>query len=289
MEVPTMLEPRTVAQDTEAFLSFLPLPTLGLLPANSFLIRSAEPVLVDTNMAPVADEYVKGLSETIDPADIRWIWLTHLDPDHIGNLRAVLDMAPDARIVTTFLGMGKMGLLQLPVDRAFLLNPGQSLDVGDRTLLCIKPPSFDAPETTAIFDTKTQTLFSADSFGAPVSKAYESAADMQGSELLDGITTWAMVDAPWISGLEPQWFDASIDVVRRLKPETVLSSHLPPAQGMTARLLNDFSAAREMQPFEGPDQAELERMMAAMAVGEAAPSEHRVAEEGESGIPDSAT
>jgi glyoxylase-like metal-dependent hydrolase (beta-lactamase superfamily II) len=76
---------------------------------------------------------------TIDPADLRWIWITHMDFDHIGNLAAVLELAPQARVVTNYLGMGKMGLIGLPQDRAWLLNPGQSLDVGDRRLHALRP------------------------------------------------------------------------------------------------------------------------------------------------------
>ncbi len=34
------------------------------------------------------------LQSLLDLRDLRWIWLTHIDADHIGNLRAVLDAAP---------------------------------------------------------------------------------------------------------------------------------------------------------------------------------------------------
>jgi flavorubredoxin len=46
------------------------------------------------------------LSGTIDPADVRWIWLTHPDRDHTGGLYDLLEAAPQARVVTTFLGVG---------------------------------------------------------------------------------------------------------------------------------------------------------------------------------------
>jgi flavorubredoxin len=40
------------------------------------------------------------------PADVRWIWLTHPDRDHTGALFDLLEAAPQARLVTTFLGAG---------------------------------------------------------------------------------------------------------------------------------------------------------------------------------------
>ncbi|QKQ26676.1 MBL fold metallo-hydrolase [Candidatus Reidiella endopervernicosa] len=92
------------------------------------------------------------MRSVVDPKDLRWIWITHADMDHLGNLEAVLSEATNARIVTTYIGMAKMGLHGLPLVRVFLLNPGQSLNVGDRQLMAVKPPTYDAPETTGLLD-----------------------------------------------------------------------------------------------------------------------------------------
>jgi flavorubredoxin len=85
------------------------------------------------------------------PADVRWIWLTHPDRDHTGALFDLLEAAPQARLVTTFLGAGILSTQwPLPLDRVYLLNPGQSLEVGDRTLTasgrrCTTAPSSWCP------------------------------------------------------------------------------------------------------------------------------------------------
>lgn len=92
------------------------------------LILARSPVAENTGVAALEGAFLERLAATIDLADIRWIWLTHTDADHTGALEAVLRAAPECRLVTTFLGMGKLGLSQ-PVapERVFLLNPGQSL------------------------------------------------------------------------------------------------------------------------------------------------------------------
>ena len=54
----------------------------------------------------------------------------------------------------------------VPLDRVYLLNPGQSLDVGDRKLAAFRPPLFDSPATTGFIDTKSGAMFSSDCFGA---------------------------------------------------------------------------------------------------------------------------
>ena len=261
MDKPTMFDSREVAPDTQALLSYMPVPGFGILPVNAFVIRSPEPVLVDTGLAALGNEFMKNLRSVVDLRDLRWLWLTHMDPDHLGSVRQILAEAPNARVVTTYLGMGKMGLHGLPLDRVYLLNPGQQLDVGDRNLVSIAPPTFDAPETTALFDDKTRALFSADCFGALMSEPAESAADVSPQALRDGMLSWAAVDAPWLEAVAPDKFLKRLDAVRRYDPRTVLSAHLPPAEGMTQTLLSYLASAPGISAFQGPDQAALERMM----------------------------
>jgi glyoxylase-like metal-dependent hydrolase (beta-lactamase superfamily II) len=81
MNVPTMAAPRRVAADTEAFTAHYPLPGLGILPMNAFLIRAAEPVLVDAGIVSMAGEFLRHIAASIDLEDLRWIWLTHADSE----------------------------------------------------------------------------------------------------------------------------------------------------------------------------------------------------------------
>lgn len=261
MNGPMMVQPREITRDTYALVSYMPLPGLGVLPINSFFIRAQRPVLIDTGIAGLRQDFLHNLQTLIDPRELSWIWLTHTDADHVGNLSAVLELAPHARVVTTFLGMGKLGLLGLPLDRVFLLNPGQSLDAGDRQLIALRPPCFDAPETTAALDTRHRTLFSSDCFGALLEEPAETAADLSAAALREGMTTWATIDAPWLRMLDSSAFHTAIDEIRRLQPEMILSSHLPAAEALHERLYQNLFDARTASAFVGPDQSALLQMM----------------------------
>lgn len=263
MQAPELFTPRVVAPDTWLIGAWIPVPGLGVLPGNAFVIRSREPVLVDTGLAGLRSDFMRALEQVIDPADLRWIWVTHMDADHIGNLQAVLDRAPKARVVTTYLGLGKMGLLQLPQERAWLLNPGQTLDVGDRQLLALTPPTFDAPETTGLFDARSRALLPADCFGTVLSAPVESAAEIAPQALQDGMGLWTSVDVPWLSMVERPRLLAGVEALRRLQPDVVLSSHLPPAAGDLDKLCRTLVRSADAPPFVGPDQRALEQMMAA--------------------------
>lgn len=263
MNAPVMHAPLRVAADTTSLPSFMPVPGFGVLAVNAFVIEAVEPVLIDTGLAAVGDGFMSALRGTVDLQRLKWIWLTHVDPDHTGNLRAVLDEAPNVRVVTTFLGMGKMGLHGLPVERVYLLNPGQNLDVGDRQLAAMTPPSFDAPETTGLFDTRTRTLFSADCFGALLDAPAGDAADIDPGALRDGSVAWGAVDAPWLRSVDSRKLAASVEFVRGLEPRVVLSSHLPRAERMLDTLVGHLLAVQRAQPFVGPDQSALEGMLGA--------------------------
>ncbi len=266
MDKPTMFEPYQVGPDIEVLPSYFPIPGLGILPINAFVLRAAEPVLVDTGLVLLSDEFMVQLSSVIDSEDLRWLWLTHTDADHIGSLRRLLAEAPALRVITTFLALGKMSLFQpLPPDRVYLLNPGQSISVGDRTLTAIKPPTYDAPETTGFHDSRSGAFFSADSFGALMSEPVENAAEIGAKNLRQGLVKWATVDSPWLHAIDKAKFTQALNGIRKLAPKVILSAHLPAAHGMCDELLEYLAAAPAAEPFVGPDQPAFEAMLAQMA------------------------
>jgi hypothetical protein len=87
------------------------------------------------------------------------------------------------------------------------------------------------------------------------------------SELTDLQMLWTAVDAPWLHGVDRALFAKSLDRIRALSPAVILSSHLPPAFGMTEQFLKALESVVDHEPFTGPDQAALEQMLAQAADG----------------------
>ena len=240
----------------------------GNLAINAFVLHSSEPVLVDTGAVRESDDFMATLRTVIDPADLRWIWLTHTDFDHIGSLHRLLEENEQLRVITSFLGVGIMGLANgLPMHRVYLVNPGQGVDVGDRTLTAVRPPAFDNPITQGFYDDRSRILFSSDCFGALLDEVPERVEDVSEASLRDGQIFWATVDSSWLHSVDRAVFASELDRVRALAPSMVLSSHLPAAQGASLdRLLGALAAVPDAPAFVGPDQAALEQMLAG-AVG----------------------
>jgi flavorubredoxin len=260
--------------DIDVINTDFPIPGYGMIPINAFVLHGREPLLVDTGPVIQADDFARTLETVIDPMELRWIWLTHTDFDHIGSLHDLLDANPDLRVITSFLGVGIMSTsAPLPMDRVHLLNPGQSITVGDRTLTALRPPVFDNPSTTGFHDERSGLLVSSDCFGALLPEVPEDAADLTEAMLRDGQVLWATIDSPWVHKVDRARFARELDEIRSIEPTMVLSSHLPPASGRLAeRMLAALATVPDAQPFIGPDQAALEQMLSEMTEAPAEPT-----------------
>lgn len=255
------------APDVDVVTSTAEVSGFGSLAINAFVIHADEPVLVDTGAVRDTDEFMTALRSVIDPSDLRWIWLTHTDFDHIGSLHRLLGENEQLRVITSFLGVGIMSLgAPLPVDRVHLVNPGQTVEVGDRTLTAVRPPVFDNPITTGLRDERSGILFSSDCFGALLDEVPECAEDVSADALRRGQVFWATVDSSWLHTVDRRAFASELDRIRSLEPTMVLSSHLPAARGSSLdRLLGALAEVPDAPAFVGPDQAALEQMLAGMA------------------------
>jgi hypothetical protein len=247
----------------------LEVPGIGFLPINAFLLHAREPVVVDTGVGLPDRDFVEALRTVIDPADVRWIWLTHPDRDHTGGLFDLLEAAPQARLVTTFIGAGIMSTERpFPLDRIHLLNPGQTLDVGDRTLHAFRPPLYDSPCTVGFYDDGSRTCFSSDCFGAPVATeelaTCQDLREVPADDLRAGQLLWATIDSPWVHNVDTNRYLQTVRSMQAIDADAFLSTHLPPATGLAAQLFEMLSLAPGADPFVGPDQQALQAMLASL-------------------------
>jgi len=241
MEIHRLTDDVTVMSDCAE------IPGLGFLPVNAFVLHAQEPVVVDTGLSTPDKDFLADLARVIDPADVRWIWLTHPDRDHTGGLWQLMEAAPHARLITTFLGVGIMSCQwEVPMDRVFLLNPGQSLDVGDRLLTAFRPPLFDNPATVGFQEDATGVVFSSDCFGGPMNSAELATCgnlqdvpdeDRRAAQLL-----WAAVDSPWVVEVDRQRYEPTVEHVPR--PQRLRDPQHPPATRSRHERRHDHQPAR---------------------------------------------
>lgn len=260
-----------ITDDVDVLADCAQVPGIGALAINAFLVRASEPLLVDTGMGTSRGLFRETLSELIDLDDLRWIYLTHPDRDHTGSLLDLLEAAPHARLITTFTAVGYLSTeFEIPLPRVRLLNVGESMPVGDRTITAFRPPLFDSPMTVGFRDDTTGSCFVSDCFGAPLADpdlaqcadvAAVPAPDLAAAQLL-----WGSIDAPWAQLLEVTRLRNELDGMRELSPSWLFSTHLPPARGsVLGSFIETLAQLPQWPAFVGPDQVALEQMLAQLA------------------------
>ena len=75
---------------------------------NSMVIQGAEPTIVDCSAALLREQWREQVFSLVDPVDVRWIFLSHDDTDHTGNLELTLEMCPNATLVTSWFANERM-------------------------------------------------------------------------------------------------------------------------------------------------------------------------------------
>jgi flavorubredoxin len=239
---------------------------------NSMVITGREPVIVDTGAAITSDGWIERAFELVDPADVRWIFLSHDDTDHTGSLLRVLEMAPNATLVTNWFSVERMSADHLlPLDRMRWVNDGESFSVGDRELLAVTPPTFDSPTTRGLYDPKTGVYWASDSFAAPVPYEVSNIDELDPEFFQGGFHQFQTMVSPWVQWLDEAKYNAHLDRVEALGAKVVAGAHaitLRYAQvGAAFELLRQLPS---LPPVQWPAQADLDAMLAAMTAAPAA-------------------
>lgn len=262
-------EPHPVAADTWIIPTFGAAPGGTWVGAHSMVVRGAEPTIVDTGSSLVRDDWFAAVESVVDLDDVRWVFLSHDDHDHVGNVLEVMARCPQATLVGNFLMVGRLAAdVPLPVERMRWLDPGDSFDAGDRTFHLVRPPMFDSPTTRGLFDTSTRILWAADSFGSLVPGAVFERGDVPDdlwSESFDLLNGWTF---PWLEWVDRSRYSLHVDATRRLRPLAVASAHGPVLRGgqiddAYARTM--ALAARPAAPM--PGKADLDAIVAAALLG----------------------
>ena len=264
---PIHLPPLEVAPDT--FLLRSAQPAFGAplsVSINSLVIRGAEPVVVDTGTRANRDAWLHDLGSVVDPADVRWVFLSHDDDDHTGNLEHVLERCPDATLVTSWAGTERMACsFWVAPERMRWLDDGGTIDLPDRRLRATRPPVFDSPATRALFDESTGVLWAADAFATPMpTEPVDDADDLPPELWAEGMAMFHHhALCPWLSMVDGDAYRSRVERFRRLEPSVVVAAHTPVIAGTTITAAFDHLAALpDVTPPPHPDQQVLETALA---------------------------
>jgi flavorubredoxin len=233
---------------------------------NSMINRGAEPMIVDTGTPANREQWLKDAFSIVEPEDVRWVFLSHDDVDHTGNLDQVMDACPNARLVCNWAMVERhTNCFEFPLARCRWIMDGDTLDIGDRQLLARRPPVYDSPTTRGLFDPTTGVYWSVDTFATPLPDPEMGVADLDTEFWDEGMALFAMgAVSPWLSLVDERKYARYVDQVQGLDITTVAACHSPVIEGPFIE--KAFARIRQLpsiDPPPMPDQSVLDEIIAA--------------------------
>ncbi len=149
---------------TELFEGMWPLPK-GVA-YNSFLVKGEKNVLFDLVKVNTIDSYVQKINEIIGEGEkIDYIMINHMEPDHTSSIKSILEIYPDAKLVTNKKAVAMLNNFYEITDNIIEVKDGETLELGDKKYTFYMTPMVHWPESMVAYEETTKTLFSQDIFG----------------------------------------------------------------------------------------------------------------------------
>lgn len=232
------------------------------IPLNSMVIRGAQPVVVDTGMKENREQFLADVFTLVDPHDVRWVFISHDDVDHTGNLNTLVESCPNATLVINWFMVERMGAsLEVPPQRWRWLGDGEHLDVGDRRLHAVRPPIFDSPTTRGLFDPTTGVYWASDAFATPMLEPVRDVTTLDDEFWVDGMAMFNTYVSPWLALVDQHRYAATVDRVAELGPTVMAGCHTPTIPtSHVARALDVARRTPTMTVPAQPDQAVLDEI-----------------------------
>jgi flavorubredoxin len=151
--------------DRRLFDALIPLPNGTSY--NSYLVRGSErTALMDTVDPSKEHELVSNLKR-LGVEKIDYVISHHAEQDHSGSIPKILELYPNAKVVTNPKCKGMLiDHLSVPEDKFITVEDGETLSLGDKTLEFIYAPWVHWPETMITYLREDKILFSCDFFGS---------------------------------------------------------------------------------------------------------------------------
>ncbi len=190
---------------------------------NSYLIIGSEKTaLIDTVDTHMKDELLQNLKD-LKVEKIDYIISNHAEQDHSGSIPDILNMFPDAKVVTNEKCKNMLtDLLPLKEDVFKVINDREALSLGDKTLEFIFAPWVHWPETMFTYLKEDDILFSCDFLGSHLATS-DLYADFDDYKIYEDAKLY------YVEIMMPyrRFFIKALDMVKELNPSMIAPSHGP--------------------------------------------------------------
>ncbi|MFP4478028.1 MAG: FprA family A-type flavoprotein [Candidatus Izemoplasmatales bacterium] len=211
---------------------------------NSFIVKGEKTAIIDGIIGwdGLPETLYKHLGQIdINPENIDYVIVNHMEPDHAGWLESFKKINKDFTLVTTLKGAQMIEPFYGNSVKVEVVKEGDSIDLGGGKTLSFHPiPNVHWPETMMTYESSSKTLFTCDMFGAFGSlkdhnfddemteeeiKLYEKEAVRYFSNVL---TTFSMM------------VEKAIDKTKALDVKVIAPGHGPIYRSNPQKIIDDY-------------------------------------------------
>ncbi len=150
---------------TDLFEGIWPITKEGVS-YNSYLINDEKKAVIDLTKSFKGDEFFDQISEVTDISKIDYVVVNHMEPDHSGLLRMLRRISPQITILGSAKTKEMLESFFSIKENVQVVNEGDELSLGKRTLKFFSTPFLHWPETIMSYEVSHRILFSCDAFGS---------------------------------------------------------------------------------------------------------------------------
>ncbi|HOC24742.1 MAG TPA: FprA family A-type flavoprotein [bacterium] len=142
------------------------MPTKNGTTYNSYLVKGEQVAIIDTVKDKFGPAFIERIAELTDFNRIAYIVVQHNEMDHSGSLAALLEKAPQAKVICSKPAARYVqNILNRPVQIRSVEN-GEVIDLGGKSLQFFPSPFIHWPDTMMTYLPEKRLLFTCDLFGA---------------------------------------------------------------------------------------------------------------------------
>lgn len=134
---------------------------------NSYVIMDEKIAVMDGVDEKAEKEWFENLERTLDGKQPDYLVVSHMEPDHAGNIQKFMEKYPQAQLVVNAKALSMLPqFFTLDMSaRSVVVKEGDELTLGKHILTFIMAPMVHWPEVMMVYEKTEKILFSADAFG----------------------------------------------------------------------------------------------------------------------------
>jgi flavorubredoxin len=188
---------------------------------NSYLVRDEKIALIDGVKEAFAGETLARIAEHTPLESVDYVVCNHAEPDHSGGLPAIFAAMPHATLVCNAKCLKLLsGYYDVSSWKRQIIEDGETLSLGKRTLQFIFTPMVHWPESMFTWIPEEKVLFSMDAFGQHYATSHRFDEQNLPVIMAEAKTYYANIVMPYgkkVAALLPK--------ARELDPRIIAPSH----------------------------------------------------------------